>query len=205
MVWRLKVDTREQEMREVVPRIAKVEGVQCIEEALPIGDYESPHAICERKTAEDLVRSINNGRVYKQLGKALTTKKEFMLLITGSYDAADKIITGFVASSLVRYPNFRILWITDEYVAIWTMIKWFKKVESIGVSSPHFLPPEVIVSKLFDIPIKPAKTIVKKYIGMRSLISVILSDPKELEKISGLGKVRVSRMKSSIDKWKNRY
>ena len=201
----LYIDTREpQRLREIVTRVARYEGFEVHEVALEIGDYVTEHAVCERKTAQDLLQSSKQGRLFEQLGKGLTTEKEYMLLVVGMCEPKDAIV-GLLASVLTRYPGFRVLHEEKEWLALWIMTKWFKKVEQGATARPHRLPGTVLVAKLFGVSLTTAEDLMRNYKGLESVLTTLKERPQRLTQVYGIGDKKLVEMQERVKRWRLVY
>ena len=79
---RVIVDEREKGSE--VPKYLKRLGLHIVYQLLPVGDYLiSPKCAVERKTAEDFVKSIYDGRLFEQLRKLTDEYETAILLVEG--------------------------------------------------------------------------------------------------------------------------
>jgi len=201
----LYIDTREpQKLRDIVKRVARYEGFVIHEVALEVGDYATEHAVCERKTAEDFLQSSKQGRLFSQLGKGLTMDKEYMLLVTGTCDPVDAIV-GLLASVLARYPGYRVLHEEKEWLGLWTMVKWFKKVEQGATSRPHRLPGAVLVAKLFGVSLTTAQDLMQNYQGLESIFDTLRTRPQRLKEVYGIGDKKLVEIQERVRRWRLVY
>ena len=65
----------------------KKKGLSYEVKKLPAGDFIISNLVIERKTFSDLVKSVIDGRLYKQLDKLYTTGKKTIFIIEGSHPA----------------------------------------------------------------------------------------------------------------------
>jgi len=199
----LYVDTREQKYRKIVARLARYEGFEVQERPLEIGDYATEHAVCERKTAQDLLQSSKQGRLFVQLGKGLTTDKEYMLLVTGMCEPKEAV-AGLLASVLARY-GYRVLHTEDPVFGCWVMVKWMKKVEQRAVGRPHRLPGVVLVAKLFGVSLTTAEDLMRNYQGLQSVVEALQTRPERLKLVYGIGDKKLVEMKERVKRWRVVY
>ena len=201
----LYIDTREpQKVRELVARIARYEGFKVYEVALEVGDFATEHAVCERKTAQDLLQSSKRGRLFEQLGKGLIADKEYMLLVVGMCEPKDAIV-GLLASVLTRYPGFRVLHEEKEWLALWIMTKWFKKVEQGATARPHRLPGTVLVAKLFGVSLHTAEDLMRNYAGLEGVVEALQKRPQRLKQVYGIGDKKLVEMQERVKRWRLVY
>ncbi|MCD6502762.1 MAG: hypothetical protein DRN30_00245 [Thermoplasmata archaeon] len=77
------MDYREE--RSQVPKYLRLFGAYIIVDNLPVGDYAvSKDVIIERKTADDFISSIIEGRLFEQIEKLKNVKKAY-IIIEGDY------------------------------------------------------------------------------------------------------------------------
>ncbi|RLC78297.1 MAG: hypothetical protein DRJ03_25480 [Chloroflexi bacterium] len=199
----LFIDSREpKQVTSVVQRIAAYEGLRCHVTPLEYGDYATEHAVCERKTAEDLLASSKDGRLFRQLGHALAVDKEMMLLVTGTTEPVDALY-GLIASVMVRY-GFQVLHEQSEQAGLWIMVKWLKKCEQRAQGRPHKLAVEVLVAKLLGVPLNVAQHIVVQY-KPRELFALVTQGAEELKQVPGVGKRRIEQMQARMEQWLRYY
>lgn len=198
------IDSREQIYRSVVATIAEREGFKSHEWALEFGDYATEHAIAERKTAQDLLQSSKQGRLFEQLGKGLIDDKAFLLLVTGLCEPVDAIV-GLIASVLVRYPDYTVIHETDEVLGLRVMVKWFKKIEQGAQARPHRLPAKVLVAKLLGVSLYTAEELINNYSGLYSLMDTLENNPDRFKQIYGIGDKRLEEMQQRVTHWRVVY
>ena len=80
---KLTIDVREKgERRGKVAQFMKEKGIASKEEQLPIGDYVFDRTVCfEYKTADDIINSIQDGRVFKQQKRMKQYKYNYILIV----------------------------------------------------------------------------------------------------------------------------
>lgn len=201
----LYIDTREpRRQREIVSRLAQYEGFEVHEVALEIGDYVTEHAVCERKTASDLLQSSKDGRLFQQLGAGIISDKAYMLLITGKTEPMDAVV-GLVSSVLVRYPGYTVVHEEKEWIGLWIMVKWMKKVEQGVTARPHRLPGTVLVAKLFGVSLHTAEDLMRNYVGLESVLDALRERPQRLKQVYGIGDRKLVEMQERVKRWRLVY
>jgi len=202
----LDIDTKEPEqIRYIVATFAKHEHMVPHETPLTFGDYSTNRAICERKTAVDLLESSKGKkRLFRQLGSGLVESRDFMLLVTGVAEPIEAV-GGLIASVIIRYPDYKVIWVENEPLALLTMVKWFKKKSEDIDNKPHLLPGTVIVAKLFGLTITSAQDLMQHYNSLFKVVQILGKDPNKLLEIYGIGEKKLTEMKQRVLKWQERY
>ena len=117
------VDMRE--FRSALPNMLHLHGMDIQPVTLEVGDYVlSPDICIERKAIQDLVQSLNSGRLFNQAEAMLRYYKRPMLLIEcedsrpfGLVNPSDigpeissQSVTSKLSLALLHFPKLRILW-----------------------------------------------------------------------------------------------
>ena len=122
------VDMRE--FRSSLPSILHKSGLDIVPKTIEIGDYLLTPDICvERKSIEDLIGSLNSGRLYQQCQAMCRHYKHPMLLIEfeesrgfnllNYSEVGDHVTTRSLQTQLVlislHFPNLRMFWSESVY------------------------------------------------------------------------------------------
>ncbi|XP_013776603.1 DNA repair endonuclease XPF-like [Limulus polyphemus] len=124
------VDLRE--FRSDLPSLIHRRGIDVEPITLEVGDYIlTPDTCVERKSLNDLIGSLNNGRLYSQAQAMSRYYKQPILLIEfdqtkafslqGKYYLSTEVSATSVASKLIlltiHFPHLRILWCPSPYAS----------------------------------------------------------------------------------------
>ncbi|MHA1448279.1 MAG: ERCC4 domain-containing protein [Candidatus Hodarchaeales archaeon] len=199
------VDSRETES--IVPRILRKEGAKIVAKILSSGDYQvSEKCIIERKTSEDFVNSLLDGRLFQQVATKLVNFDKPVMIIEGGWDLVSKqvkkaSINGALASILL---DFRIpVLMSPNAVETARYIIAFAKREQrekkmkehlIAVDQGDLLVPDIQKMVLASIPGINRGKAESILLEVKNLRSVANMDEKDLAKIPGVGKVLSKRI-----------
>ncbi|MCX8195802.1 MAG: helix-hairpin-helix domain-containing protein [Acidilobaceae archaeon] len=87
---RVYADYREEQSG--IPRMLEEMGVLVIRENLPMGDYIMPgDVVVERKTAEDYINSLHDGRLFEQAQRVLESYESLIIVVEGDLERAAKL------------------------------------------------------------------------------------------------------------------
>ncbi|XP_076352632.1 DNA repair endonuclease XPF-like [Tachypleus tridentatus] len=124
------VDLRE--FRSDLPSLIHRRGIEVEPITLEVGDYIlTPEMCVERKSLNDLIGSLNNGRLYSQTQAMSRYYKQPILLIEfdqtkafslqGKYYLSTEVSSTSVASKLIlltiHFPHLRLLWCPSPYAS----------------------------------------------------------------------------------------
>ena len=100
---------------------------------LKVGDYKFKNIIIERKTIDDFIHSILDGRMESQVEKMKKSGKKCFIIIVGSLkdrksDIHENCILGKVVSLVVKH-DMKILWVEDEFQFVWVLRNLIEKIK----------------------------------------------------------------------------
>lgn len=190
----IEVDYREQ--NSLVPTYLKTIGFQLEIKELKVADYIVKGIAIERKTVEDFLGSMLNGRLVKQL-EELQQYEQKLLFIEGikeqelytedSKGINPNAIRGFLLSIVIKY-NVPIIFTKhprDTAKFIETLAKKKQREAPLNVRKKAFNQKEqlqYIVESFPGIGPKTAKKILTEFKTLRNFIN---SDKKQIEKVLG--------------------
>jgi Fanconi anemia group M protein len=183
-------DYREKKVIEYLKRL----GAKVNEQALETGDFVASEKICiEKKTGNDFVSSIIDGRIFEQVS---TLKRNFEkpIIIVEGYPTRkinENALKGAIASLLTDF-GVSVL-ITKDALDTAKTIYWIAKKEQMGkgrgVSIKIGKKPkkikklqEFVVSSIPGISTKTADRLLQKFGSIKEIFN---ASPKDLEKIVG--------------------
>jgi DNA excision repair protein ERCC-4 len=86
----IRIVADEREKNSQIPDLLKNMGVFVDLQQLPVGDYiVSPETIIERKTMNDLINSVYDGRLFIQCSDLVTHYSKPLVIIEGSIEDLD--------------------------------------------------------------------------------------------------------------------
>ncbi|MCS7106864.1 MAG: helix-hairpin-helix domain-containing protein [Acidilobaceae archaeon] len=104
---RIYADYREEQSG--IPALLEKMGVIVIRENLSVGDYLLPgDVVVERKTAEDYINSLHDGRLFDQVRRVLEVYDNLLLIVEGDLErearlrGREKHVTSSIASLLLE-------------------------------------------------------------------------------------------------------
>lgn len=175
--------------------------------ALPEGDFQSEHVLCERKTVADLYSSILDKRLWAQVNRMSThTDKIKVLLVVGNLDeyikqmriykkrVNKKSIANAIVSINVRY-NFVIMWIEDDKSAYNHLIEFMLAVENNEFMEPARAEVDTLLAKYFDITLPQMRALMKKYPSLKDIME---ADNQEIISVRGIGEIKAKRIKAKL-------
>jgi DNA excision repair protein ERCC-4 len=204
----IKIIADYREIPSKLPEILKNHGANVIRRQLKTGDYIiNEEVIIERKTREDFVLSIIQGRLFSQCAKMKKTDKHIMLLIEGNpyhtkHDIDRQAIKGALLSVSLCW-QIPIIYSTDVNDSAHTIIMTGNQL--LKESYPNFqrtrnsknLQKKAIyfLQGLPTIGPVLAKALLKKF---DTIENVILASEEELMEIEGLGKKKVKLIREFL-------
>ena len=93
-------------------------GIEFVRERLATGDYMTDDVLIERKTIDDLVASILDGRINSQVERMELSDRECFIIIVGclkdrTSDINENCILGKIVSLVVSH-GMKVLWCEDD-------------------------------------------------------------------------------------------
>lgn len=209
------VDSRE---KEKIRKYLVLKGLKFKVEALPVGDYicsddKNPEdrIVIERKNIGDLISSVGDGRLEKQM-RNMSSEKFPVLLVTGSvkdvkglpFKVDPKLVEQVISKAVVNYGFRSVVWIVSGFkdtkleglkfvVDAMNLVskggldkmedrKWVKKYdERIDA-----------VRVLLGVPVNVAVNLLNKF---GNVMSVISATDRQLLSVEGMGVTRLKYMK----------
>jgi ERCC4-type nuclease len=185
--------------------------------ALKEGDFQSDTVLVERKTLMDLNGSImgnrfSPGRLPDQISRlACHEERVVLFLIVGDMHStmvkADKdagihinpdIIYGQIASIMCR-ERIHIIWQTDEWESLITMIKFMQKVQEGKYMVPTKREPKQLIARLLGVTPMQAE-----HLGVLfgSLANIAQATPTQLQSIVGIGPAKATKILTTLnERW----
>ncbi|MEM3506645.1 MAG: ERCC4 domain-containing protein [Candidatus Bathyarchaeia archaeon] len=168
--------------------------------SLEVGDYVlSSKVVVEKKTTEDFIASIIDGRLFNQLIKLKNTYENPILIIEGESFYTSRAfriesIIGTIASVIVDY-RVPIIWTKDPVETALLLFYIAKREQLKEKHEPRIrceIKPkdlnklkEYIVAGLPHVNTILAKRLLKKF---KTVEKVFTANEKELQKVEGIGK-----------------
>lgn len=179
---------------------------------LKVGDYICSDRVCiERKTQEDFINSIIDGRLFKQLEELKTNFNKPIIIVEGNnfrQSMNENAIKAAIASIIVNY-EIPIIMTKDEEDTAKT-IYWISKKEQIESERPTGIrgekkPKEIkklqehIISGFPGISAVLSKRILKEFGSIKNFMN---ATEEEMMRVKGVGKPLAERVAKII---KERY
>lgn len=207
-------DTRERKLQKELKDLQDLEngGIELRSAQLLVGDFLLSDRLCiERKTYEDFLQSIIDGRLFEQM-KALATNFERPVLILegtdlyGQRNIHPNAIKGAISSISVDF-RIPILWTvspkeTAELIVTLAKREQDDKNRSIQIKgekkpkTPSQMQ-ESIISMLPDINIILARRLLSEF---RTVKNIFNAGDEDLKKIEGIGEEKAKKIREIIDK-----
>lgn len=134
MAVRIRVDSREHRIHEFLDGLEN-----CSIEQLDIGDIIIEHndfsLVFERKTYDDLISSVNDGRYREQKQRMLSASppRFCSYILEGSCDQSSSIYTGMVINTIFR-DNMNIIWSRNPCETA----NWIRKIANKARDHPEY-------------------------------------------------------------------
>jgi Fanconi anemia group M protein len=177
---------------------------------LKVGDFICSERVCvERKTGNDFISSIVDGRLFQQAEELKDNFSKPIILIEGDYYAGgmnENAIKAALASIILNY-EIPVIMTKDEKDTAKTIF-WLAKREQIisnvgvgikGEKKPKKLEDlqEHVISGLPGVSVVISKRILKKFNTIRNFTN---ANEKELVEVDGIGKVLAKRLHELLNK-----
>ena len=210
----LRIIVDEREKKSGIPKLLDTIGIKTEIKTLMVGDYiVGPETVVERKSIQDLLSSIFDGRLFDQCNRLKEHFQFPILLIEGNVDEIDSITENpliFYGALSTIAVDFKIP-IIPTPSAIHTaklLVSLCSKKESIKgpflkkIKKSNDLHKQQlsVLCSLPGIGEKSAMRILEKF---GSPIIALNSTSKELAKIPGLGEIRAKKIKKMLEKKSN--
>jgi len=189
-----------------------LEDLSAVVKVLPlkVGDFICSERVCvERKTGNDFISSIVDGRLFQQAEELRDNFTKPIILVEGDYYAGgmnENAIKAALASVVLDYEIPVIMTKDEEETA--RTIFWLAKREQIisnvevgikGEKKPKQLKDlqEHVISGLPKVSVVLSKRILKKFKTIRNFAN---ANEKELIEVDGIGKVLAKRLHELLNK-----
>jgi len=200
------------DVREPSELIKELSKYDCIVRtmSLKLGDYLCSERVCvERKTGDDFISSIVDGRLFEQAEELKDNFAKPIILVEGDYYAGgmnENAIKAALASILLNYEIPVIMTKNEEDTA--RTIFWLAKREQIisnvdvgikGEKKPKKLKDlqEYFISGLPGVSAVLSKRILKKFKTIKNFAN---ANEKEMIEVDGIGKVLAKRLHELLNK-----
>ena len=196
-------DSREKEV------LKELENYNCTikKRSLIYGDYACGRVCIERKTAQDFIKSITDGRLFEQL-KNLKDQFEKPLLIIEGNDLYNRLNPNVIRGALAAIAidlSIPIIW-TQNPAQTAGMIFWIakreqeeKRITAIRTKRKTIsqqAQQEFIIAGLPNVSTILAKRLLKHFKSIKAIFS---ASEKELTKVAGIGKKKAKKIHDIIN------
>ena len=207
----LRIIIDERERKSGIPKLLKSIGVNVEIKTLPIGDYIVSHeTVVERKSINDLIASIFDGRLFDQCNRLKEHFQFPIILLEGNVDEIESI----TENPLVFYGALSTIAIDYKIPIIPTpnashtaklLVSLSSRKESIKGPLLKKIKKSDDVQKqqlsvLCSLPGVGEKIAIRMLEKFESPLKVLSASTKDLAKISGLGESRAKKIKKMLEK-----
>ena len=207
----LRIIIDERERKSGIPKLLKSIGVNVEIKTLPIGDYIVSHeTVVERKSINDLIASIFDGRLFDQCNRLKEHFQFPIILLEGNVDEIESI----TENPLVFYGALSTIAIDYKIPIIPTpnashtaklLVSLSSRKESIKGPLVKKIKKSNDVQKqqlsvLCSLPGVGEKIAIRMLEKFESPLKVLSASTKDLAKIPGLGESRAKKIKKMLEK-----
>ena len=207
----LRIIIDERERKSGIPKLLKDIGVNVEIKTLPIGDYIVSHeTVVERKSINDLIASIFDGRLFDQCNRLKEHFQFPIILLEGNVDEIESI----TENPLVFYGALSTIAIDYKIPIIQTpnashtaklLVSLSSRKESIKGPLLKKIKKSNDVQKqqlsvLCSLPGVGEKIAIRMLEKFESPLKVLSASTKDLAKIPGLGESRAKKIKKMLEK-----
>ena len=207
----LRIIIDERERKSGIPKLLKDIGVNIEIKTLPIGDYIVSHeTVVERKSINDLIASIFDGRLFDQCNRLKEHFQFPIILLEGNVDEIESI----TENPLVFYGALSTIAIDYKIPIIPTpnashtaklLVSLSSRKESIKGPLLKKIKKSNDVQKqqlsvLCSLPGVGEKIAIRMLEKFESPLKVLSASTKDLAKIPGLGELRAKKIKKMLEK-----
>lgn len=207
----LRIIIDERERKSGIPKLLKNIGVNVEIKTLPIGDYIVSHeTVVERKSINDLIASIFDGRLFDQCNRLKEHFQFPIILLEGNVDEIESI----TENPLVFYGALSTIAIDYKIPIIPTpnashtaklLVSLSSRKESIKGPLLKKIKKSNDVQKqqlsvLCSLPGVGEKIAIRMLEKFESPLKVLSASTKDLAKIQGLGESRAKKIKKMLEK-----
>ena len=207
----LRIIIDERERKSGIPKLLKSIGVNVEIKTLPIGDYIVSHeTVVERKSINDLIASIFDGRLFDQCNRLKEHFQFPIILLEGDVDEIESI----TENPLVFYGALSTIAIDYKIPIIPTpnashtaklLVSLSSRKESIKGPLLKKIKKSNDVQKqqlsvLCSLPGVGEKIAIRMLEKFESPLKVLSASTKDLAKIPGLGESRAKKIKKMLEK-----
>lgn len=220
MAIRIVADEREKHSQ--VPNLLKIMGVFVDYKQLTVGDYiVSSETVIERKTVNDLISSVYDGRLFIQCSDLINHYTKPLIIVEGNLTdldtrekfqsdsklIIDKILIAY--ETLIKVAlDFRIpilytnsVYYTAELLVLLTSNRFKGKndgplLKKIKKSNPFFIQQLYVLTSLPGIGSKLATRLLEKFHSPKNVLNASIA---ELARVPGLGTMRAEKIRKILD------
>ena len=208
---KLRIIVDDREKKSGIPDLLKAVGIKIEMKTLPVGDYiVGPETVVERKSIQDLVSSIFDGRLFDQCNRLKEHFQNPIILMEGNVDEIETITEnplvfyGAVSSiaidfkiPIIHTPNATHtskLLVSMSSRKESTQGPFLKKIRKSNNIQQQQL------SALCSLPGVGEKTAKRMLAKFGSPVNTFTASLAELSKIEGLGSARAKKIKNMLEK-----
>lgn len=207
---KLRIVVDEREKKSGIPDLLKAVGIKTELKTLPIGDYiVGPETIVERKSIQDFVSSIFDGRLFDQCSRLKEHFENPIILLEGNVDEIEEITEnplvfyGAISSLVIDFKIPIIPTPNASHTAKLLVSMSSRKDSTKGpflkkIRKSNDLQRQQL-SSLCSLPGVGEKTAIRMLAKFGSPLKVFCASSAELAKIEGLGDTRAKKIKKMLE------
>jgi DNA excision repair protein ERCC-4 len=207
---KIRIVIDEREKKSGIPDLLRAIGINIEIKTLPIGDYiVAPETVVERKSIQDLVSSIFDGRLFDQCSRLKENFQHPIILMEGNVDEIETITEnplifyGALSSIAIDFKIPVIPTPSASHTAKLLVSMCSRKETTSGPFLKKIRKSNDIqrqqLSSLCSLPGVGEKTAMRMLEKFGSPIRVFTATTAELSKVEGLGESRAKKIKKMLE------
>jgi ERCC4-type nuclease len=175
---------------------------------LKLGDYFiKPDITVERKTTKDFIVSIIDGRLFRQAFRLVKCTKRPVIIIEGKSFHDENISIESVKGALITLAqtfHIPVLRTVNEHDTAWYLNQMFEQRDRVGRNKGSlygYKGKKVETQKIHllrTLPCIGSETAKKLLEHFDSITEIVNASEKELQNVSGIGKISAKKIKSVV-------
>jgi DNA excision repair protein ERCC-4 len=206
----LRIIVDEREKKSGIPDLLKAVGMKIELKTLPIGDYiVAPETVVERKSIQDFVSSIFDGRLFDQCSRLKEHFLNPIILLEGNVDEIEEITEnplvfyGAISSIVIDFKIPIIPTPSASHSAKLLVSMSSRKESAKGPFLKKIRKSNDVqrqqLSSLCSLPGVGEKTAIRMLAKFGSPLKVFCASSTDLSKIEGLGAARAKKIKKMLE------
>jgi DNA excision repair protein ERCC-4 len=206
----LRIIVDEREKKSGIPDLLKAVGMKIELKTLPIGDYiVAPETVVERKSIQDFVSSIFDGRLFDQCSRLKEHFLNPIILLEGNVDEIEEITEnplvfyGAISSIVIDFKIPIIPTPSASHSAKLLVSMSSRKESAKGPFLKKIRKSNDVqrqqLSSLCSLPGVGEKTAIRMLAKFGSPLKVFCASSTDLSKVEGLGAARAKKIKKMLE------